>query len=85
VTEQTESSGAALEIGRRAVGGHFKEREITRGPLGFLLLIARFEEKDADLIAIDPGKLTASVSLSHGRKQQEKFLQVKTFDRAVDS
>jgi hypothetical protein len=36
------------------------------------------------LIAIDPGELTAPVRVSHSRKQQKKFLEGKTFDRAVD-
>lgn len=53
--------------------------------LGLFLLVTRFEEKDANLIAIHPGELAAPVCFSHSRKQQEKFLQVKTFDRAVDS
>ena len=44
---------------------------------GFFLLFARFEEKDADLIAIDPGQLAAPVCFSHSRKQQEKLLQRK--------
>ena len=58
---------------------------MPHGLLGFFLLVTRFEKKDANLVAIHPGQLAAPVCFSHGRKQQEKFLQVKTFDRAVDS
>jgi len=50
----------------------------------FFPIVARFEEKDANLIAIDPGELEAPVRVSHRRKQQEQFLEGKTFDRAVD-
>ena len=73
--------GAPCPISKDKNTSEILENSISRR---FFLLVARSEEKDANLIAIDPGKLTASVSLSHGRKQQEKFLQVKTFDRAVD-
>ena len=59
-------------------------RKCRTAPLGFFPLVARFEEKDANLIAIDPGELTAPVRVSHSRKQQKKFLEGKTFDRAVD-
>ena len=50
--------GAAFEmidLGRRSVGAHFVGARYAHGLLGFFLLIARFEEKDANLIAIDPG------------------------------
>ena len=35
----------------------------------FFFLVARSEEKDANLIAIDPGELAAPVCISHSRKQ----------------
>jgi hypothetical protein len=44
----------------------------------FFPIVARFEEKDANLIAIDPGELEAPVRVSHRRKQQEQFLEGKT-------
>jgi len=44
-----------IDLGRRSVGGHFVGARYAHGLLGFFLLFARFEEKDADLIAIDPG------------------------------
>ena len=50
--------GAAFEmidVGRRSVGAHFVGARYAHGLLEFFLLFARFEEKDADLIAIDPG------------------------------
>ena len=53
-------------------------------PLGSFLLFARFEEMDAKLIAIDPGEFAASIRSSHRRKQQEKLLHGKTFNRAID-
>src|SRR5258708_23931497 len=59
-----------------------------RGLLGtalarFLLLVALFEEIDADLIAVDPGELAAAVRKTRGRQQQEEFLEVQTLDRAL--
>jgi hypothetical protein len=53
-------------------------------PVGFFLLFARFEEVDAKLIGIDPGEVTAPICLPHSRKQQEKLLHGKTFNRAID-
>ena len=44
-------------------------RKCRTAALGFFLLVARFEEKDANLIAIDPGELAAPVCFSHSRKQ----------------
>src|SRR3954463_10240235 len=48
------------------------------------LLVAELEKVDADLVAIDPGELAASVRKSGGRQQQKKLLQMQAFDRAVD-
>jgi hypothetical protein len=52
--------------------------------LGFFLLFDRFEEVDANLIAIDPGELAAPICFSHGRKHQEKLLHGKALNRTVD-
>jgi hypothetical protein len=52
--------------------------------LGFFLFFDRFEEVDANLIAIDPSELAAPICFSHGRKHQEKLLHGKTLNRTVD-
>src|SRR3954464_13605605 len=48
------------------------------------LLVAELEKVDADLVAIDPGELAASVRKSGGRQQQKKLLQMQSSHRAVD-
>ena len=60
------------------------ERIVRHRPWRFCIDCRPVEEKDANLIAIDPGELAAPVRVSDSRKQQEKFLEGKTFDRAVD-
>jgi hypothetical protein len=52
--------------------------------LRLLLYINRFDETDANLIAIDPSQLANAGMLSHGRKHKEKLFQGKTLDRAAD-
>ena len=73
--------GAPCPISKDKNTSEILENSISRR---FFLLVARSEEKDANLIAIDPGELAAPVRVSHSRKQQKKFLEGKTFDRAVD-
>src|SRR2546423_4531467 len=64
--------------GRSRVGG------LRAALAGLLLLVALLEEIDADLVAIDPGQLTAAVGEAGGRQQQEEFLQMQTLDGAFD-
>jgi hypothetical protein len=45
--------------------------------LGFFLLLARFDEMDANLIAIDPSEFATPIGFSHGRQHQEKLLHGK--------
>ena len=50
-----------------------------------LLLVAGFEEIDADLIAVDPGQLAAAVGQAGGRQQQEEFLEMQPLDGTFDA
>src|SRR5436190_3199990 len=45
------------------------------------LLVAGFEEIDADLVAVHPGKLAAPIGKAGRRQQQEKLLQMQPLDR----
>src|ERR1700756_2651705 len=49
------------------------------------LLLARSQEGYSHLVAIDPGQLAPAVGKPGRRQQQEKLLQVKSLDRAIDS
>lgn len=65
------------------------ERMRTRAPppwlrLEFLFLLAPFQESDSHLIAVDPGELAAPICQPSGRKYEEEFLQMKTFNGALD-
>src|SRR5262245_48175205 len=54
------------------------------GTCGFLLLVALLEEIDADLVSVHPGQFAAPIGEPRRRQQEKKFLQVQTFDRALD-
>src|SRR3977135_3569376 len=53
-------------------------------PCRLFLLVARLEEIDADLVAIDPGQFAAAIGKPGGRQQQEEFLEMQTLDGTFD-
>ena len=52
--------------------------------LRLLLYVGRFDEADANLIAVDPSKLATPVCFPHCREHKKKFFQRKTFDRTAN-
>src|ERR1700734_3775754 len=49
-----------------------------------LLLVAGLEKINADLVAIHPCEFAPAIGKTRRRQQQKEFLQMQSFDRALD-